>query len=420
MGKSVGLLAPISGRVGNTVGYVLKDSKQTQGWRVYQPVVRNPQSDGQMVQRVKMAAVNNLYRDLKEIIQRGMENTAYGYAARKKWLSMALGQQFEGPWIIKGYTMGLPIKGVPISVGSLAPVVSVKTSAAGGVDFFLPVDHTQLAGAVGDPDYIATMADLSTAFILAGYQLGDQVTFVSGYVPMREAFAWVVKSFIIDTTNTRNCNDYFGGSGENMEYSESSIGDTDGCIFSIGSVYATPVDALAVIVSRDGQTVGSHLRSTAYFAMNDTAAANWYSEGAYERAKRSYLTTDAQNTNWEQDPQYAPSAPGETRANTNAATPVAITVDAWRDQDGFAQVHDATNNIWRYVYNEDVRSTAYHMWLKGNLTGSVWAGTGPSGAETTAAARFVYGQDAQSQDIQFGNWLIDDIGYSPRSLVLNV
>lgn len=397
------------------VGYTLKDSKQNQGWREYKPNVRNPQSDGQMVQRVKMAAVNNLYRDLKEIIQRGMEATAYGYAARKKWLSLALGQQFEGPWIIKGYTMGLPIKGVPISVGSLPQVVSVATSHTGGVATFLPFDPS----GVFEDDELATIGQLSQAFVLGGYQEGDQVTFVTGYVPLREAFTWVVKSFIIDTSSTEDIMAYFGGSTR-PSVTTGSIGDTDGALFEIGEAMATPVDAQAVIVSRDGQTVGSHLRSTAYFAMNQTAAANWYSEGAYERAKRSYLTTDATNTNWEQDPQYAPSAPGETRANTNASTPVAITVDAWRDQGGFAQVHDATNNIWRYVYNEDVRSTAYHMWLKGNLTGTVWTGTGPSGAETTAATRFVYGQDAQSQDIQFGNWLIDDIGYSPRSLVLNV
>lgn len=410
MGKSVGLLAPISGRVGNTVGYVLKDSKQTQGWRVYQPVVRNPQSDGQMVQRVKMAAVNNLYRDLKVVIQRGMENTAYGYAARKKWLSIALGQQFEGPYIIKGYTMGLPIKGVPISVGSLIPCVSLVIGTEMG--WWFAIDNDPLGG-----EDMVTFADMSKWFIAGGYQEGDQVTFVSGWVPMREAFAWDVQSFIIDLSDSTPI------SSIGLAMADSATGMSYGGVqgYAQSILFANhAIDALAIIVSRDGQTLGSHLRSTAYFAMNETAAANWYSEGAYERAKRSYLIGDGANTNWEQDPQYAPSAPGQTRANTNAATPVAITVDAWRDQGGFAQVHDATNNIWRYVYNEDVRSTAYHMWLKGNLSGSVWAGTGPSGAETTAAARFVYGQDAQSQDIQFGNWLLDDIGYSPRSLVLNV
>lgn len=414
MGKSVGLLAPISGRVGNTVGYVLKDSKQTQGWRVYQPVVRNPQTDGQMVQRVKMAAVNNLYRDLKEVIQRGMENTAYGYAARKKWLSLALGQQFEGPWIVKGYTMGLPIKGVPISVGSLTPVITNNTSHDGPVEIFLPLDVDSLP--YSD---VATFGQLSQVFIAAGYQAGDQVTFVSGYVPMREAFAWRVESFIIDQSSTELLWQRFGGAqDEAIAITGGTYGETDGVYVALSDVYNVPIDALAVIISRDGQTAGSHLRSTAYFAMNDTAAANWYSEGAYERAKRSYLTTDAQNTNWEQDPQQAPTAPGETRAYTNAATPVAITVDAWREQDGFAQVHDATNNIWRYVYNEDVVNSGYHKWLKGNLSGTVWDATGPSGAETTAAVRFVYMRDAQAQDIAFGNWLIYDVGYDIRAILV--
>ena len=376
---------------------------------MYQPVVRNPQSDGQMVQRVKMAAVNNLYRDLKEIIQRGMENTAYGYAARKKWLSMALGQQFEGPWIVKGYTMGLPIKGVPISVGSITPVVTNVISYNDPVMMFLPVES------LGD---INTVGEFSQKLVLGGYHESDQITFVMGYVPMREAFTWVIKSFIIDTSSTVPIGDVFGVAGSNIVVSAASIGDTDGIYLDIASASTTPIDAMAVIVSRDGVTPGSHLRSTAYFAMNDNAAANWYSEGAYERAKRSYLIGDGKNTNWEQDPTRGATAPGETRAHTNAATPALITVDGWRNQDGFGQVHDATNNIWRYVYNEDVRATAYHKWLGGSLTGSaVWGATAPSDVATTNAVRFVYSADADQYDVAFGNWLLDDVGYNPRYLL---
>lgn len=407
MGKSVGLLAPISGRVGNTVGYVLKDSKQTQGWRVYQPVVRNPQSDGQMVQRVKMAAVNNLYRDLKEVIQRGMENTAYGYAARKKWLSMALGQQFEGPWIIKGYTMGLPIKGVPISVGSLIPCVSLVIGTEMGWWFALGNDPL-------DGEDMVTIADMSKWFIAGGYQEGDQVTLVSGWVPMREAFAWDVQSFIIDLSDSTPISSIglvMADSATGMSYA-----GVQGYAQSI--VFANhAIDALAIIVSRDGQTLGSHLRSTAYFAMNETAKANWYSEGAYERAKRSYLIGDGTNTNWEQDPTRGATAPGETRAHTNATTPALITVDAWRNQDGFAQVHDATNNIWRYVYNEDVVNTGYHKWLSGNLSGTLWGATAPTGAESTEAVRYRFVRDADQYDIAFVNWLIYDVGYNVRDLV---
>lgn len=410
MGKSVGLLAPISGRVGNTVGYVLKDSKQTQGWRVYQPVVRNPQSDGQMVQRVKMAAVNNLYRDLKEIIQRGMEATAYGYPARKKWLSMALGQQFEGPWIVKGYTMGLPIKGVPISVGSLQQVVTVDTGTYNAPAFFLIATAPD-----ADP---STVAELSALFVEAGYQEGDQVTFVMGWVPIREAFSWKVVSFIISLSDTTTLGSVFGNvDATSIDISSASIGDADGINIDVLPACSNPIDALAVIVSRDGVTLGSHLRSTAYFAMNDNAEANWYSEGAYERAKRSYLLGDGTNVNWEQDPTRAATAPGETKANTNAATPAVITVDAWRSQNGFAQVHDATNNIWRYVYNEDVVNTGYHKWLSGSLSGTLWGATAPSGAQTTDAVRFRYVRDADQYDIAFGNWLIYEVGYNVRDLV---
>lgn len=408
MGKSVGLLGPVSGKVGNMVGYVLKDSKQTQGWREYKPNVRNPQSDGQMVQRVKMAAVNNLYRDLKEVIQRGMENTAYGYAARKKWLSMALGQQFEGPWIVKGMTMGLPIAGVPISIGSLPPVVT--TAVGSEVGFWFALDEDPLSG-----DAPGTVGEMSRWFTAAGYREGDQVTFVSGWVPLREAFAWDVVSLIVNLSDSTPITEL--GFSDSMD-SPSRLtydgvnGYAQGLVFS-----AHALDALAVIVSRDGQTVGSHLRSTAYFYLTDSAAANWYSEGAYERAKRSYLTTDAQNVNWEQDPTRGATAPGETKAHTNAVSPALITIDAWRNQGGLAQVHDATNNIWRYVYNEDVVNTGYHKWLSGNLSGTLWGATAPSGAETTDAVRYRFVRDADQYDIAFVNWLIYDVGYNVRDLV---
>ena len=350
-----------------------------------------------MVQRVKLAAVNNLYRDLKEIIRRSFENKKYGDESRRAWLSMALGQQFEGPWIVKGTTMGLPILGVPISVGSLAPVVTAVGSA------FMYTNWEQ------PDDSFSTIGDISANLIEKGYaQAGDQVTFVMGWVPMREAFSWDVWSFVVDPNDTTTPSGYeFDYEGVDDHYYTAILSDWH------------QIDALAVIVSRDGQTAGSHLRSTAYFAMRDSAAANWYSEGAYERAKRSYLTTDAQNTNWEQDPTRGATAPGETAAKTNAATPADIVVDAWRNQGGFAQVHDATNNIWRYVYNEDVVNTGYHKWLSGNLSGTLWDATAPSGAQTTDAVRFIYVRDATQQDIAFANWLIYEVGYNVRDLIVS-
>ena len=298
----------IRGKKGNTVFYKIKNSnnKEKQGWREYNAEVANPQTDGQMAQRVKLAAVNNLYRDLKDVIRRSIENKKYGDESRRAWLSMALGQQFNGPWIPKGYMLGLPIDGVPLSVGSLLPIEVVENTsqrliALTSVDSVLdPAVHEG-----------STVGTLSSAFIAVGYQPGDQVTLVTGWVPLREAFTWKVISFYLDETSTVGINDigittYVVGtdSGTSRDY--------------IDFVFDTPCDALAVIISRDGQTAGSHLRSTAYVGMTETAAANWYSQGAYELAKRSYLKTVTSNTNWPLDPEEGGGGSSSVVATTKS------------------------------------------------------------------------------------------------------
>ena len=73
MAKGIGLIGNFKGKVGNTVGYKLTASNngQTQGIRVYQPIVKNPKSAGQAEQRAKLLAVNATYRALKKVIDRG-------------------------------------------------------------------------------------------------------------------------------------------------------------------------------------------------------------------------------------------------------------------------------------------------------------------------------------------------------------
>ena len=80
MAKGIGLIGNFRGKVGNMVGYNLKDSnnKQTQGVRVYQPVVKNPKTYAQAEQRAKLSPINATYRALKPIIDRGQESKAYG------------------------------------------------------------------------------------------------------------------------------------------------------------------------------------------------------------------------------------------------------------------------------------------------------------------------------------------------------
>lgn len=392
------------GKVGNMVAYNITNSnnKEKQGWREYQPIVRNPQSDGQMSQRVKMAAVTNLYRDLKSVITRGLENKAYGNESRKAWMSMALGANFNGPWLVKGDTQAPPISGVPISVGSLTPVLTAYTSSA-RVDVLLP-DSTDYPSE--DP---STIGQLSSFFKTAGYKDGDQVTFVMGWVPIRLAFAWDVKSFIIDESDGRSCNDVLG------------LGFAPGTATYEGNSYVTlgtlgllhNIDTMAVIISRDGETV--HLRSTANFAWNPSGAlAAWYSQRAYENAKASYISQSAASLDWPVEPGSDVDG-ASSAAMLNSDPAVQVTVGSMGALDGYATVYDVTNGTTRFIYNQDSQSAKYHNWLLATKTGTVWSTTAPSGATAAAAIRFIGGSDANASDAAFAQWL-EAQGYNARAL----
>lgn len=355
------------GKLGDAVGYNVANSSDgtRQGWRIYQPVVRNPQTDGQMVQRVKLAAVNNLYRDLKEVIRRSMENKKYGDESRRAWLSMALGQAFNGPWISKGFTLGLPIDGVPISVGSILPLQCVEGSGQ-KMRAILPSDP-------GEPlPEGATVGDLSAAFITCGYLPGDQVTIVMGWVPLRQAFAWKTYSFYINSEDTTPLSvGYVAGTDQatTMPYLEFTADN--------------PIDALAVIISRDGQTAGSHLRSTAYVGMTATAAANWYSQLAYDIAKRSYLKTDAVNTNWPLDPGSGEYTPTIQSAFTNANvefTPVGVRV-VNPGQNQYLCIYDGDGNNY-YIESRESASSSLIVYLTGTGATSTAAPAGMTSANS--------------------------------------
>lgn len=279
MGKSVGFLGPISGRVGNTVGYVLKDAKkQTQGWRVYQPNVGNPQTDAQMQQRVRLTAINNQYRALKEIISRGFEGLNYGNVSRRKYLSMAMGQRFEGPWLAKDDKRPVPVLQIPITVGSLPQVVCEPNDSE---DCF---DTNLIVPAGVSPD--TNIGELSEVFTASGYQEGDQITFCFAIYGDGGAVRVWWESFYVA-----------GGSTDDLPTTIAAV-----VAVSQGHLvvnYGTYIDAVAIAVSRDGD--GSHLRSTTYWAINGEMEGAFYADSSYRQNSPSYIRHRSASTNWELD-----------------------------------------------------------------------------------------------------------------------
>lgn len=273
MAKGLGIIGNFKGKVGNIVGYNLKDSnnKQTQGLRAYQPVVRNPKTSRQAEQRAKMAPINATYRALKGIIDRGQEGVAYGNKSRLRFLSEAM-KQFDGPWFEKGDAVTLPIK-TNITRGSLTPI-TVKDAATLYIDTSL---------FVGEAEAFATVGALSTALLANNSFLkeGDQITFVHGKIGQI-----VVVSVVLDSTSTVattnfTVNDELLRFNSNLEVESN---EAIGC----------------VILSREGDN-GQHLRSTTALTLSTAAAADThYTSTAKDAAIESYMAANG-NTDWPEE-----------------------------------------------------------------------------------------------------------------------
>lgn len=274
MAKGTGLIGNFKGKVGNTVGYKLSASNngQTQGIRVYQPIVKNPKTAAQAEQRAKLLVVNATYRALKMVIDRGNEGLPYGNKSRLAWLKGALKAQTM-PWVEKGMSVKNPVI-AQLSKGSLAGL---------GYNAQEDVLNITCAG-MTDETVVTTIGTLSAA-LKAGYPSlkdGDQITIVECG---REgaSLQGYVQSFVIDTTSTTPQTILSAGSGI-LSY-DAHLNES----------------AFAVIVSREGAN-GEHLRSTASLMLVATlAAAEPYDADSKAAAIASYQSSAASNSDWAEE-----------------------------------------------------------------------------------------------------------------------
>ena len=274
MAKGIGLIGNFKGKVGNMVGYKLSDSNtgNTQGIRVYQPIVKNPKTAAQAEQRAKLAPINATYRALKMIIDRGNEGLPYGNKSRLAWLKQAFKAEVM-PWYLKGATVGYPVA-CQVTKGSLS---GINSSIDGGV-------LVMACTGVTSETALNTIGAISTA-LMAGYPAlkeGDQVTFVA-IGPAQGTLASEVFSIVINTASTE-ANSKFSASADSIEVS-----------FNIGATFGT------IIVSREGAN-GEHLRSTAALQYEaDTVAAAPYNATSKTAAIESYQSSAASNADWAEE-----------------------------------------------------------------------------------------------------------------------
>lgn len=274
MAKGTGLIGNFKGKVGNTVGYKLSASNngQTQGIRVYQPIVKNPKTAAQAEQRAKLLAVNATYRALKMVIDRGNEGLPYGNKSRLAWLKGALKAQTM-PWFVKGGIANFPV------------VCQLTKGSLGGFSYTVTEDNLEIAvNGVTTSSEVDSIGKVST-LMLAGcpnVKAGDQVTVVvigakdTGLIP--EVF-----SFVIDATSTVSTDKFNAGDNK----------------LSFNADYGFGI--AAVILSRQGDN-GEHLRSNASLIIDSSWATDMpYTDESKAAAIASYQASAATNSDWAEE-----------------------------------------------------------------------------------------------------------------------
>ena len=392
MAKGVGLISTFRGKMGNTVMYRIRDAatQETQGLRVYQPQVSNPQTDYQLDQRIKMAAVNNCYRALKPLIDRGFEGVDYGNLSRREFMKLALTNPYSGPYIVKGSTTPYPVLS-PISKGSLPEISGV-----------IAADYSYSTNIVVSEGDAETVDEVSSALIAAGYLAGDQVTIVVCF--RRDANSPIVNrwgSFYIDESDTRSILDV-------VPEVESYVK---------GGQWALYMDepellGAAVIVSREG----SHLRSTARFAIapNAVGFSELYTAAAASPARASYRRAAARSTSdWEEDPQTEGESVG-------TFTVQGITITGTTVSGGLTYL--TTNGAaLACIHVSWERSPAYNKYIVGKqFVADSLAADFPIAASETIELGTGTDGDLTEIESQFVNWLIDKCGYDWRLLTVRI
>lgn len=263
MAKGIGLIGNFRGKVGNMIGYNLKDSnnKQTQGVRVYQPVVKNPKTYAQAKQRAKLAPINATYRALKAVIDRGQESKAYGNKSRLAWLKDAL-KAYNGGWFEKSAVITAPAL-VPLTKGSIAGQMACDVSSD-ELNYNFDVEASAAPTTVGA---LATAMTAGSSLL----KLGDQVTFVFCGTDSNGIQVNVV-SIVLDATDTTTLESLA------IEASVSKVTIQTGLTCA----------AYAAIISRQGDG-GEHLRNNTSLVATDSYPSTTQGDAAKEAAIKSYM-----------------------------------------------------------------------------------------------------------------------------------
>lgn len=177
MSKITSTLGPLRGRTGNLV---FSNTKTGNVVRQYQPDVKNPRSNAQIMVRAKMPPAAAVYRQLKQILDHSF-NRQSPMLSHNEFMRYALKADIW-PYLPKGY-IGVPVPGrYRVTKGYLNRVTTQVTSDSVVTRIAVPAEIT--------PEGIAAMPENQGMC-----QLGDQLTYIMFGVDTLGEFHWFYNRF---------------------------------------------------------------------------------------------------------------------------------------------------------------------------------------------------------------------------------
>lgn len=263
--KQGGAFGFLRGKIGS-MSYSISTAKRSKSGKTEQVVkpvpetVKNPQTVGQCMQRMKLAPAQKFYNAFSELLSNAYEGVAYGDASRRYFMSKAM--KAEGPYVQRGVDRFIPAAYL-FSEGGL-PSIGIEPFSGGAEVITLGVTTTEetvtpqvLAAALGVSD------DCQISVVVVNNVNG---VFVPSYIPYSDRLA------IADIP------DYVLDKDENNHITIAPAGlDLD----------ASRIVAQCVVISTQDAS-GKWLRSTQEMVISDELRAEIYGADALEAAIYSY------------------------------------------------------------------------------------------------------------------------------------
>lgn len=292
MGRGNAFIGNFRGKVGNVVGYTIKNSskKDTQGLRVYQPVVKNPRTIGQSNQRMIVSAASVFYSHFSEILDHSFEGLTEGAKNQARFMKLALMQK-QAPYVNKGTSYMIP--GLyQISEGGLTatPTFFAEVTSNTSEAYGKMVPNVQ-----GIKLTKSNMYDLDL-FLQDNpmFKEGDQITYVlfmKSNTQEGERYYYMLgrgwlNSIEYKLSATMKGISAFANNQASLNGITVGIGDNDNIIFYRNIAEAENIVAAAVIVSRWQNS--KWMRNNSTLEVTDSFFDTWYSDERWKEALQSF------------------------------------------------------------------------------------------------------------------------------------